>query len=253
MLPWTILHNQASDHPYPLLFATISGAHLYGFPSPDSDFDLRGAHILPLKEVVGLKSGPATVERMGVREGLEMDLVTHDVAKFFGLMLKRNGYVLEQILSPLVVFTSPEHETLKAIARKCVTRHHAFHYLGFADTQLKLFVKEDPPRVKPLLYTYRVLLSGIHLMRTGEVEPNLVRLNEEAKLPYIDDLTAMKLAGAEHGTLNAPDVPFHRGEVERLRDCLLEAKDASALPEMAAGVTEQLNELLIKIRLQAAE
>ena len=30
------------DHPYPLVFATISGAHLYGFPSPDSDYDLRG-------------------------------------------------------------------------------------------------------------------------------------------------------------------------------------------------------------------
>ncbi len=27
--------------PYPLLFATIGGAHLYGFPSPDSDYDLR--------------------------------------------------------------------------------------------------------------------------------------------------------------------------------------------------------------------
>ena len=43
---------------YPLIFATISGAHLYGFPSPDSDFDLRGVHILPLKEVVGLQTGP---------------------------------------------------------------------------------------------------------------------------------------------------------------------------------------------------
>jgi uncharacterized protein len=33
------LHKQVETHPYPLLFATISGAHLYGFPSPDSDFD----------------------------------------------------------------------------------------------------------------------------------------------------------------------------------------------------------------------
>ena len=32
---------------YPLVFATISGAHLYGFPSADSDFDLRGVHPLP--------------------------------------------------------------------------------------------------------------------------------------------------------------------------------------------------------------
>ena len=48
------LRRQVDGHPYPLLFATISGAHLYGFPSPDSDFDLRGVHLLPLEEVVGL-------------------------------------------------------------------------------------------------------------------------------------------------------------------------------------------------------
>ena len=31
--------------PYPLLFVTVNGAHLYGFPSPDSDYDLRGVHV----------------------------------------------------------------------------------------------------------------------------------------------------------------------------------------------------------------
>jgi predicted nucleotidyltransferase len=36
----------------------------------------------------------------------EVDLVTHDLAKFLRLMLRRNGYVLEQVLSPLVVMTS---------------------------------------------------------------------------------------------------------------------------------------------------
>ena len=36
------LTKQVDTHPYPLLFATISGAHLYGFPSEDSDFDLYG-------------------------------------------------------------------------------------------------------------------------------------------------------------------------------------------------------------------
>ena len=45
----------ANNQPYPLLFATISGAHLYGFPFPDSD--VRGVHILPVKEVIGLDIG----------------------------------------------------------------------------------------------------------------------------------------------------------------------------------------------------
>src|SRR5579859_7193813 len=93
----------AAEQPYPLLFMTISGAHLYGFPSPDSDYDLRGVHLLPLPEVVGLKRGHETIEKSVLHDGLEMDLVTHDAEKFFRLLLKKNGYVLEQVFSPLVV------------------------------------------------------------------------------------------------------------------------------------------------------
>ncbi len=77
------LHRIVAAQPHPLLFATISGAHLYGFPSPDSDFDLRGAHILPLDKVVGLETRDETLEDSCVIEGLEMDIVSHDARKFF--------------------------------------------------------------------------------------------------------------------------------------------------------------------------
>ncbi len=135
----------ADAHPYPLIFATISGAHLYGFPSPDSDYDLRGVHLLPASELLSLDEPRETIESEGVVDGVELDLVTHDAGKFFRLLLKRNGYVLEQLLSPLVVKTSPEHEELCSLAPSCITRHHAHHYLGFADTQWNLFVKDSPP------------------------------------------------------------------------------------------------------------
>src|SRR4026208_961793 len=97
------LHRIVAAQPYPLLFATISGAHLYGFPSPDSDYDLRGVHILPARESVGLDPGRETIEISEVRDGLEIDLVTHDAKKFFLLLLKKNGYVLEQLFSPLIL------------------------------------------------------------------------------------------------------------------------------------------------------
>ena len=42
MIDYELLRAEAARHAYPLLFATISGAHLYGFPSADSDYDLRG-------------------------------------------------------------------------------------------------------------------------------------------------------------------------------------------------------------------
>jgi hypothetical protein len=244
------LRGEVLRHPYPLVFATVSGAHLYGFPSPDSDFDLRGCHVLPVREVVGLDAGRETVESSSVDGGLEVDLVTHDAKKFFGLLLKKNGYVLEQVYSPLVVHTTPEHGELKAVARGCVTRHHSHHYLGFAETQWHLFEKERPRRVKPLLYVYRVLLTGIHLMRTGEVEANLVRLNAEARLTHVDDLIARKLAGPEKSALDDADVDFHRREYERLRAELEAAHRASSLPE---GPTARrvLNDLLVRLRVGA--
>src|ERR1041384_5879199 len=229
------LHRIVVAQPYPLLFATISGAHLYGFPSPDSDFDLRGAHVLPLEKVVGLEVRDETVEDSRIIDGLEMDIVTHDVRKYFGLLLKKNGYVLEQLFSPLVVHTTPEHAELKSIAgggkhgSGVITKHHSHHYFGFAETQWKLFDKEHPRRVKPLLYVYRVLLTGIHLMRTGKIEANLLKLNEEFRLPYIPDLVARKLAGSEKSTLEDADVVFLQSEYQRLRGQLQTAHDASQL------------------------
>jgi predicted nucleotidyltransferase len=146
--------------------------------------------------------------------------------------------------------TTPEHEELKAIARGCVTRHHNHHYLGFAETQWELFAKESPRRVKPLLYVYRVLLTGIHLMRTGEIEANLVRLNEDARLPQIADLVARKLAGPEKATLEGGDaeVAFHEAEVGRLRRALEEAGAASALAEEPTA-RAALHDLLLRVRL----
>ena len=241
------LLDQVRAQPYPLLFVTISGAHLYGFPSPDSDYDLRGVHLLPVREVVGLRPGRETIESSNVHDGLEIDLVTHDARKFFGLMLKKNGYVLEQLYSPLVVHTTPAHEELKLLGHGCVTKFHAYHYLGFAETQWRLFEKERPRRVKPLLYVYRVLLTGIHLARTGEIEANLLTLNESFRLPYVPDLVARKLAGPEQSTLPDADVAFHRGEYERLRAMLEAARDASPLPE-GPSATTGLDELLVRLR-----
>lgn len=238
--------EQVDEQPYPLLFVTISGAHLYGFPSPDSDYDLRGVHVLPLTEVAGLNTGPETIEASGVRDGLEVDLVTHDAHKFFALMLKKNGYVLEQLYSPLVVRTTPQHEELKQIGRGCITRHHAHHYLGFAQTQWELFEKESPRRVKPLLYVYRVLLTGINLMKTGEVEANLLKLNERYPVAYVPDLVARKLSGPERSTLDEADVDFHLREYGRLRSELQIAFEASSLPEVSSA-KPALHDLLLRL------
>ncbi len=201
----------------------------------------------PRRKAVGLLPKQDTIEISVVRGGIEMDLVTHDILKFSTMLLKskhrprfratkrkrnfgglrrgsrvrcaakslkRNGYVLEQLYSPLIVHSTPEHLELKEIAMGCITRHHSHHYLGFAATQWDLFQKEDPPRVKPLLYVHRVILTGIHLMRTGKVEANLVTLNEEFRIPYLPELLEKKVRGSETARLMQ-----ERGAFLKLNTC----------------------------------
>ncbi len=125
--------------------------------------------------------------------------------------------------------------------------HGVNHYFGFAETQWKLFEKEHPRRVKPLLYVYRVLLTGIHLMETGDIEANVLKLTEVHPLPCVSELVARKLAGPEQSTLDDSDFEFHRGQFERLRNELQSAFESSRLPETPSAKLA-LNDLLLRLR-----
>jgi predicted nucleotidyltransferase len=233
------------EQPHPMLFATVSGAHLYGFPSQGSDLDLRGVHLLPAADLVGLREPEETRSRAWVRYGVEIDLVTHDLRKFVRLMLRRNGYVLEQLLSPLVVHTGEAHRELAALAPGVLTSHHAHHYRGFAVTQWRLFEKTG--ELKPLLYTFRVLLTGVHLMRSGEVQAHLPTLLELVDAPgYLPELIAAKSA-QEHGDA---DVEYARVEadVERLHAVLDEAQADSVLPDTPSAF-DALDDFVVRVRL----
>ncbi len=238
------------EQPDSLVFATVSGAHLYGFPSRDSDVDLRGAHLLPVDALIGLREAEETRSRMWLRDGVEMDLVTHDLRKFARLMLRRNGYVLEQLLSPLVVRTGGTHAELAALAPDVVTAHHAHHYRGFARTQWRLF--EGNGELKALLYTFRALLTGIHLMRSGEVVAHLPTLTGTVgEAPaYLGDLVAAK-AEAEHGPAAGADPERLRADVEALHGVLDDARSASRLPEAVTGEAyDALHDVVVRARLE---
>ena len=150
----------------------------------------------------------------------------------------------------MILQASPEHDELKEIGKKCITKFHAHHYFGFAKTEWKLFEKEIPHRVKPLLYIFRVLLTGIYLMQTGEIEANLVKLNEVFNISYIPDLIDRKITGKEKTILEAADLDFYRAEYERLVLKLEDAMEKTSLPDNASA-KDNLNDLLIRLRLNA--
>jgi predicted nucleotidyltransferase len=215
---------------YGPLFVTVSGAHLYGFPSADSDVDLRGSHRLPLRDVVGLDIPNETREHKTDHQGTEVELVSHEAGKYLRLLVRNNGYILEQIFSPIVVLGQEFLDELRPLARRCITRHHYHHYRGFYATQRKLIEKDEPKRAKPLLYAYRVLMTGIHLLQSGEVEANLLRLNEQFGFAFLDELIARKVGG-EQTAVGDLDWPFHAARLAELEARLDRAFWESSLPE----------------------
>ena len=68
MIDFELLRGEAARHEYPLLFATVSGAQLSGFPSPES----VGVSRSTLESIAACESGgdPTAVSADGTYHGL---------------------------------------------------------------------------------------------------------------------------------------------------------------------------------------
>ncbi|MCC6742700.1 MAG: nucleotidyltransferase domain-containing protein [Acidobacteria bacterium] len=229
------------------LFAVVSGAHLYGFASTESDVDIRGSHVLPLESVLGLRPPRETHERNEPVDGARIDFVSHDIAKLLRLLVAKNGYVLEQITSPHVVVAAPGFERLRDLARGFVNRTLYHHYRGFVRGRWKAFTSEEPKRVKTLLYVYRVLLTGTHLMATGDVECNLLRLAAERHVDSIGELVERKRSG-EGTTMDRDEVERHAQRISTLEAEMLRAYEHSPLPETAPNIGD-IDRFLVDVRV----
>jgi predicted nucleotidyltransferase len=228
------------------LFWTVSGSHLYGFSSIDSDVDLRGCFQASIRDLVGLKSPIETLESKGQFGGRELEAVSHEVGKYLRLLCRHNGYILEQIFSPLVISGVEFLDRLRPLASRCVTRNCYHHYRGFVQTQRKLMEKEAELRAKSLLYAYRVVMTGVHMLQTGMVESHLPTLNNSFRAAYIPELIERKRE-AETGTLRGIDREFHMKEIDRWERRLEEAHDTSRLQDEIPR--DDVDEFLIELRL----
>jgi predicted nucleotidyltransferase len=241
------IYGILADHPYPLVFVSVSGSHAYGFSSPNSDIDLRGIHNLPLSILLGLEGGHETHTVMQLDIEPEMDVQTHDLKKFIQLLLKKNGTMLEILCSPLVVIESEEYKALRDLVPEIVTKEHMNHYIGFAIEEKKRFMRL--PRTKSVTYLFRILLTGIHLMRTGEVETNLETLGEFYHVPGVPDLVGMKRLGEEKALLTTVENLHYDMQIGLLTERLRHEYEHSSLREAVSEETRgKLNDLLIGAR-----
>ena len=225
----------AEDQPPPgrVVLCAVTGAHLYGFPSEDSDLDLKGFHLAPTVRLLGLGAVAETHDVTAMFEGVECDLTSHELGMGLRAALKGNGNVLERITSPLQVFETEVVEELRALLPRLLSQRVHGHYAGFFRQTCRFFDRE--PRAKTLLYSVRVALTGIHLLRTGEVQAHLPTLAEEYAIPGVEPVIAFKRAEGEKAQLTAEAAEPLRTRWPQLESRLGEALDTSTLPPEPEG------------------
>ena len=243
---------QASEIPGRLLLAGITGSHHYGFPSPDSDLDIKTIHLAPTETLLGLRAPKEAYERLEVFEGVECDLTSNEARQALQLLLRGNGNMLERILCPYQLVESVEVEALQQLARRAVCRRFHGHYSGFFRAMCKEHEKATRPTVKQVLYAYRVATTGIHLLQTGALEADLSVLAERYAVPEALPLIERKRATAERVPLDEADAERFREASGRLHHALDDALATSPLPPDPEN-GDDFEAWLVQIRRQALE
>lgn len=224
-----------SPVPGAVLQCGVTGSHDYGFSSPDSDLDLKGLFIAPTRQMLGLHRPPESFDRLIDFEGVECDLTLTEVGKALHLLVNGNGNVIERLLSGFQLYPGPELEALQELARGAVSRRFFRHYLGFFRGMCREHERSERPRAKTLLYAYRVALTGIHLLRSGELIADLRQLAPRLGYPEALALVQIKVAGVEKGAVPPEIDGQHRAAWPALEADLQAAAEHSPLPEAAAN------------------
>lgn len=227
------------------LLVGVTGAHYYGFPSPDSDLDLKGIHVAPTAAIVSLAPPPDAIDFLGIFEGLEIDYTSQELAAAVRLLVRGNGNVLERVLSPFQLIESVEQKNFQRLAQESVSKKFFHHYRGFFGRMKADWEKAPEKTVKGLLYAYRSALTGIHLLRTGECVGDVTALAPLYGFERVPHLVEQKGSGTEHGSM--VDGGEFEGDLTRLEQLLEQAHAESSLPDEPAN-HDTLGEFLVALR-----
>ena len=215
----------------------LSGAHAYGFPSPDSDLDLKAIHIEPTENLLGLSSNKESFDRLEFIEGVEIDYTSNEIKGVLAGIITGNGNYIERVIGNLFAHSAPEHEELKELVPGLLSRRVHRHYRGFAANQRKSFEDADKPTAKKLLYVLRTALTGTHLLKTGELRVDLTTTADEYGFADANELIEAKKSGEQ--TVLSEDVrQSWLKRLDGLFELLDDARECSVLPEEAPGAKE---------------
>lgn len=154
-----------------ILFACETGSRAWGFPSPDSDFDVRFIYVHKNDWYLTVNDKKDTIEMM--LDDNEIDISGWELKKSLKLLLKSNAALLERLQSPIVYIQDLEFsEDIQVVAKQCYSRIATVnHYLSMAKKMLAEISGVDEFKLKKFLYALRATLVCKWIIEKEEIPP----------------------------------------------------------------------------------
>lgn len=235
--------EQAED--ITILHAVESGSRAWGFPSPDSDYDVRFIYIRKPEFYLKLEKTRDVIE-LPINNML--DINGWDLNKTLRLLHGSNPTLFEWMSSPVVYRQTDFMDQLRPIMDNYFScKSGLYHYLSMAEGNYRDYLKGDMVRAKKYFYVLRPVLACKWILHTHTKPPMLFSELAAAELaeslkPAVERLLNLKM--------NAPEIK----EVPRI-DVMNDYID-QAIEELKAEIAtfpaehkaswEPLNELFLQ-------
>jgi predicted nucleotidyltransferase len=186
-----------------IIYACESGSRAWGFPSKDSDYDVRFIYIRPVEWYLSIRDKRDVIERP-ISDML--DINGWDLRKALQLFRKSNPPLLEWLQSPiryLEKFTVAEKirelSPFTFSPRSCM-----HHYLHMAKGNYREYLQGEQVKIKKYFYVLRPILACEWIEKYNSMPPVEFQMLIDSLVPsgselrtVIETLLARKMAGEE--------------------------------------------------------
>ena len=190
----TILTNIEQKKKIKILYACETGSRAWGFPSPDSDYDIRFVYMHERDWYLNLSQRKDTIEIM---DG-DLDITGWDLRKCLTLLKKSNAPLIERFQSPIEYYSVPG---FKDDFKELLKSHYSpiavfYHHHSLAKKFWEELKDKDEYKLKSLFYLVRSLLSCNWILEDKQVLPmdifGLMQYATDEQKLKINELIALK-------------------------------------------------------------
>ena len=228
-----------------IIFACESGSRAWGFPSKNSDYDIRFVYIRKEEDYLKLDKDRDVIEYM-LDDVIDMN--GWDLDKSLKLLHSSNPTLFEWLNSPIIYFKRDFYDELLKISNDYFdVKKEMGHYISMCENDFISIVKSNKSvKLKRYFYTIRALLAAKWSLEENSVPPVLFEKLVDAKLdnnlkPIISNLLEIKRNSTESNYIES---------IKELNDFiekeLFILKEAMKNKDNINKSYDKLNELFLK-------